>query len=109
MAEGKEDRPQGTIFQDLLQSNLPSSELSVDRLVDEAVGIVGAGIETTKWAIVVTIFHILNNHSVLHRLQQELKDAISEPLSPPPLSVLEKLPWLMACIEEGKVGFIIML
>ncbi len=102
MADGKNDRSQGTIFKELLTSDIPSSELSVDRLVDEAVGIVGAGIETTKWAIVVTIFHILDNPHVLHRLHQELEYAIPEPSSPPSLNVLEKLPWLMACIEEGQ-------
>lgn len=100
-ATGKEDRARGTIFTELMDSDLPPQELALDRLMDEASGVVGAGIETTKWATVVTFFHLINNPVVLQRLLQELAEAIPDPTNVPVVTELEKLPWLMACIEEG--------
>lgn len=92
----------GTIFFELLNSALPPEDLKVYRLKDEAMSIIGAGIETTKMANVVTTFHILHNPAILQRLKYELKDAIPDPSNPPSLAVLEKLPYLAACVQEGK-------
>lgn len=100
-APGKEDRAQGTIFTKLMDSDLPPHELALDRLMDEASGVVGAGIETTKWATVVTFFHLINSPVVLQRLRQELVEAIPDSSDVSSVTELEKLPWLMACIEEG--------
>jgi cytochrome P450 len=101
IVNGKDIRSKGTIFTELIHSNLPPQELRLDRLMDEAAGIVGAGIETTKWATVVTFFHIINNPPVLQRLRQDLEKAIPDPAHPPSLVELEQIPYLMACIEEG--------
>lgn len=97
----EDDRAKGTIFLDILDSSLPESEKTTIRLSDEAAGVVGAGIETTKWALVVTFFHVIDNPPVLQRLRQELKSAFPDSRSIPSFSELESLPYLMACIEEG--------
>ena len=102
VADGEPDKSQGTILHELLNSGLPPAELSVDRLVDEAVSVVGAGIETTKWILALTFFYILDSPNILTRLQRELESYIPDSSTPPPLSELEQLPWLMACINEGK-------
>jgi len=101
VSSGKDDRSDGTIFTELLNSNLPPAELTLERLTDEAGGVVGAGIETTKWACVVTCFHIINNPCVRDRLFQDLIMAIPDPRMPLVLSKLEQVPFLVACIEEG--------
>ena len=98
---GKNDRSSGTIFTEIMGSGLPPQQFTLDRLMDEASGVVGAGIETTKWAFVVTCFHIINNPSVLQRLREELLKAIPDPAAPPSVTELERMPYLMACIEEG--------
>lgn len=105
---GSDNEQLGTIFYELRNSSLPPEDLEVSRLKDEAMSIVGAGIETTKMANVVTCFHILDKPRIMQRLQQELKDTIPNPQDPPPLSTLENLPYLGACIQEGKSlpGFI---
>ena len=90
-----------TVFAALLDSNLPPEELSQTRLQHEAIGLIGAGVETTKRALTVASFHILNNPAILTRLREELIAAIPVPENPPPLDVYEKLPYLGACIEEG--------
>ncbi len=87
-----------TLFSVLLQSSLPPEELSQLRLQHEAISVVGAGLETTKWALSVASFYILNNAQVLVLLQEELTAAIPGVSNPPPLADLQKLPYLSACI-----------
>jgi cytochrome P450 len=90
-----------TIFHELLESNLPQQEKSLSRLDDEALGTIGAGVTTIAWALVIASVHLLNNPSILEKLQTELKAAIPDPTIQPDLPELEKLPYLSACIQEG--------
>lgn len=99
----EDDRAKGTLFLDILDSSLPASEKTTARLSDEAAGVVGAGIQTTKWALVVTFFHIIDNPQVLQRLRQELRSAFPDSRNTPSLSELESLPYLKACTEEGNM------
>ncbi|KAL4903833.1 hypothetical protein BDW74DRAFT_168695 [Aspergillus multicolor] len=105
-SQGQYHDQKGTIFADLLTSSLPASELTLPRLKDEAMSIVGAGIETTKIASVVATFHILHNPPILSKLRAELDTAIPDPGHLPSLHVLEELPYLSACIQEGiRLGY----
>ncbi|GLA87703.1 hypothetical protein AtubIFM56815_002132 [Aspergillus tubingensis] len=102
---GRHDLNQrGTVFFEMLHSAELANrveETSFPRLRDEGVGIVGAGIETTKMANLVTVYHILANPPILARLQAELTAAMPDPAQPLPLNELERLPYLSACIQEG--------
>ena len=98
----KESGINGTIFDGILRSGLPQHELSIERLKDEAVSIIGAGIASAEWTSTLACFHIINDHQILDRLKRELKDAIPDPHSPPSLTELERLPFLMACVEESR-------
>lgn len=99
-AKAKNSDP--TVFATLLDSELPAEELSPTRLQHEATSLARAGIEATKRALSVGSFHILENPAILARLRKELIAAIPDPETPPSLEVYEKLPYLSACIEEGK-------
>ena len=99
--KASQEKQHDTVFNALLQSDLPPEETSLTRLQHEAISLVGAGLETTKWALTVGSFHILDNLPVLQRLREELVSAIPDTSSPPSLEKLEKLPYLSACIEEG--------
>lgn len=90
-----------TIFRSLLLSDLPDSEKTLQRLHDEAISLVGAGLESVARAFNVTFFHILNNPPAHKRLQQELAEAAPDPANMPSWDTLQQLPWLAACIEEG--------
>ncbi|KAK0357392.1 hypothetical protein LTR59_009954 [Friedmanniomyces endolithicus] len=91
-----------TIFHELLDNpNLPASEKTLPRLVEEAQIIVSAGSTTTVHFLKCTTFHILANKSILSRLQTELKSAIPDPAVLPPSHVLERLPYFAAVIKEG--------
>ena len=90
-----------TVFAEILNSKLPPNERSQQRLQNEAVSVVGAGFETTRWALTVQSYFILANPAIHQRLRQELMSAIPDPDLIPAWSQLQKLPYLSACIEEG--------
>lgn len=99
-SQGPQSQKDGTesIFHQLLQSDLTASEKETGRLVDEAVLLIGAGTNTGSWTLTVLTFHLLSQPGVLRRLKTELKAAGPNP----PLSALEKLPFLTAVIKEGQ-------
>lgn len=99
LREGDRQRP--TIFFSLLESNLPASEKSIERLSGEAMAVVGAGTETTSFALIVLTFYLLSNTVVRQTLQQELLTVGSGPSDLPSWTHLEKLPYLSAVILEG--------
>jgi cytochrome P450 len=90
-----------TIFHELLNSDLPPQEKTLDRLGQEAQLIVGAGLDTTAHALNTTTFHLLDNPEKLYKLRLELKEAMPDPKSRTSLLVLERLPYLSAVIMEG--------
>ncbi|RAK87019.1 cytochrome P450 [Aspergillus costaricaensis CBS 115574] len=93
---------QSTIFHDLIANpNLPVSEKSVERLAQEAKIVVGAGTETTAWALSVITYFLLKQPDTLSRLRAELVSSISDPIAPVGIEVLEQLPYLTAVIHEG--------
>jgi cytochrome P450 len=77
--EALKEKPYPTIFHELLESDLPPSEKGVQRLGDEAQTILGAGLETTAWALTVATFHILDNPNILKNLRYEIEQAIRDP------------------------------
>ena len=91
-----------TLFHEILQSNLPESDKSVNRLKEESVIVTGAGTLTTSWALSVAIYHLLASPRILQKLKTELISAIrvSDDLNIP-LSVLDSLPYLAAVIQEA--------
>ena len=90
-----------TVLDDLFESDLPPEELSVDRLQNETMGLLAAGIQTTKTALAIASFHILNDPAIYLRLREELYKEIPDPLKIPSVVELEKLPYLSSCVEEG--------
>ncbi|PYH92813.1 putative benzoate 4-monooxygenase cytochrome P450 [Aspergillus ellipticus CBS 707.79] len=90
-----------TVFHDLLESKLPPDELRPDRLRDEAFSLVTAGSGTTAQILRAITYHIAANQSIRKKLYQELKAAIPDPINPPSLLELERLPYLWAVIQEG--------
>lgn len=97
-----EKRRKDTIFAQILSSDLPESELSDQRLIDEGVLIATAGSETTAWAITITTYHLMKNPAVLKRMREELA-TVEIPKGDPvaPWTTLEQLPYLTAVIKEG--------
>lgn len=91
-----------TIFHHILaSSDLPPSELSIDRLTQEAIIINAAGIETTAATLTLASFYILNDSFIEGQLRAELEQAMPNSDEILPWEQLEKLPYLSAIVWEG--------
>jgi cytochrome P450 len=95
-----------TVFEVLLDSSLPPTELTQTRLQHESVSIVGAGFDTTREILAIITYHVLANPDITRKLRDELRSAIPDPKQIPSWAQLQQLPYLSACIEEGlRIGF----
>ena len=90
-----------TLFHEILQSNLPESDKTISRLKDEAAIVVGAGTLTTSWALSVATYHLLASPRILAKLKAELRSTIPEPNANVDLPALERLPYLVAVVQEA--------
>ncbi|EME87126.1 uncharacterized protein MYCFIDRAFT_130725 [Pseudocercospora fijiensis CIRAD86] len=92
-----------TLFDHLVNSDLPSSEMSVERLASEAQVILGAGTVTTAQSMSHLVVNILLRPEVENRLREELATLMKHlgEARLPEARELEKLPYLQACIKEG--------
>jgi cytochrome P450 len=86
-----------TIFREVLNSDLPPEEKTVDRLWHDAQVFNIAGSETTGWALGVITFHVLENPDILFRLREELRIVVEDGDAKNTLTTeLEKLPFLVS-------------
>jgi len=90
-----------TIFHEILQSSdlLPPEERSLDRLWQEGQTIVGAGTETTAWAMSVIVYHVLSNRAIFYQLKKDLETVMKE--DQVSCNQLERLPYFAAVVSEG--------
>ncbi|KAL8683908.1 MAG: hypothetical protein Q9186_000119 [Xanthomendoza sp. 1 TL-2023] len=90
-----------TVFSEMLKSDLPRAELSLDRLKHEALSITGGGVDTIKNALVTASYGIISNPTIYKRLHAELVEAMPDINGPPPtVPELERLPYLNAIVQE---------
>lgn len=89
------------IFYDILQSKLPESEKTVDRLSEEALTMISAGTMTTSLILSVAMYHLIASPRILRKLRAELKLTITDPATIVPIEVLESLPYLAAVVKEA--------
>ncbi|KAH7048410.1 cytochrome P450 family protein [Macrophomina phaseolina] len=100
--EAKADGNRTSLFRHILDSEMPQSELSVDRLVKEAQIIFGAGSVSVARTLDFITFYVLQKPHIRERLQLELKDIMADyPNTFPTWAQIEKLPYLQAVIHEG--------
>ena len=100
IGEKATDKP--TIMEEYQNNKLPPDEKSPKRLFYVALMLLGAGTGTPSLAQDTALFHVLSNPTILARLKKELEEAWPDADSnPPPLAVLENLPYLRACVKES--------
>jgi cytochrome P450 len=80
-----------SIFQALLDSKLPESEKSTERLFSESRVLLAAGTDTTGMMLTRIVFHLLSNLVALKRLKKELEIAIPGPNILPTSAQVENL------------------
>ena len=89
-----------TLFEIIDSSKLPQAEKSASRYVDEGIGIIVAGSETTAKILTRTAYELMTNPSVLKQAREELVNAALQ-LGKPQLDLtdLEKLPYLVSTLD----------
>lgn len=80
---------------------LPDSQKTVRRLQHEVETFVIAGTETSAHALACITFHVLDNPSVLRRLQEELNNFNRSSSRAACLKEIEQLPYLTCVLLEG--------
>lgn len=97
-----------SLFRHIFESEMPESELSIDRLSNEAQILLGAGSVTTARVLDFICYYIISNGNIKTTLQNELRDVMSGyPEKVPSWADLEKLPYLQALIKEGLRYFLL--
>ncbi|RYP40757.1 hypothetical protein DL767_001475 [Monosporascus sp. MG133] len=95
-SKGSLDTTSSNIVHEIMESKLPTSEKTANRIFDDVAVITGAGFETTAGALRVALFHVFDKTDILQRLRAEIAT-----IDPRDLRVIEKLPYLKAVLMEG--------
>lgn len=91
-----------SLFHHIFNSEMPTSELSIERLTREAQVILVAGSLTITRTLSSITYYILANKHIRSTLREELRDVMAQyPEKKPSWADLEKLPYLQAIIKEG--------
>ncbi|KAJ0327805.1 hypothetical protein COL922a_013405 [Colletotrichum nupharicola] len=97
----KNDYEGKTIFHEIMESDIPESEKSTPRLVDEAMVLAIAGSDTTAMTLSALVFHILSDEYMFLRIRKELESVMPDAHQPPDPVKLDSLSYLNAKIEEA--------
>jgi Cytochrome P450 len=87
---------QKTIFNELLESDLPPEEKLHSRLWQEGLVVVGVGSDATAFTLTVIHFWLLEKPQLLRKLKTELESVMPDKFEPPQLSAVEKLPYMVS-------------
>ena len=91
-----------SLFNYIVNSDMPKSELSDDRLAKEAQILMGGGTASTARTLGFVSYYILSRPEIRARLSAELAEPMAKyPESVPSWAELEKLPLLQALIKES--------
>ena len=91
-----------SLFRYVVNSDMPESEQSDERLAQEAQILLSGGTTTSARTIGFIVYFILANPSIRSKLEKELGGPMSGyPEVLPTWAELEKVPMLQALIKEG--------
>ncbi|KAK0614968.1 cytochrome P450 [Bombardia bombarda] len=91
-----------SLFHHIVNSDMPESERSEERLAKEAQVLLGGGTASTARTIGFASFYILSRPETRSRLEAELRQTMSGwPTQVPTWAELDKLPFLQAIIKES--------
>lgn len=91
-------RDYAAVLYEIRDSDLPPEEKSLSRMTHEAQTLVGAGTETSGYALGLITFYILQNPDVLRRLKDELNSVDQGPNEILEYRRLRELPYLVSLI-----------
>lgn len=97
-----EEKHTNSLFRHVLNSDMPESEKSEERLTGEAQVMLGGGTVTTARTLGFASYYILSRPEIRTRLETEVKQVMADwPQRVPEWAELEKLPFLQGIIKES--------
>ncbi|TGJ83495.1 hypothetical protein E0Z10_g5258 [Xylaria hypoxylon] len=94
------DRAKSTIFEGILNSNVPEEEKENSRLAHEAQLVVFAGQGTTAYTLSAALYQLLANPRILKKVKDELAEVIPRAGDIPTYNQIETLPYFNAMMQE---------
>lgn len=94
-----------TIFHGLIGGDLPESEKTDERMIDESRVLLAAGTDTTARALSVITYHLLADPARLKKLKAELDTSLPDPDILPRCSQVETLPYLVCLYLFSILGY----
>ncbi|KAI2604653.1 putative Trichodiene oxygenase [Hypoxylon sp. NC1633] len=96
---------------EIVHSQLPPTDKSFDRIMEEVATVTDAGFESTANVLRLILYHVYTNVEILQRLRNKIasakasasseSDKTTESSTPIALKSLEQLPYLTAVLMEG--------
>ncbi|KAL8708337.1 MAG: hypothetical protein Q9225_007618 [Loekoesia sp. 1 TL-2023] len=90
-----------TLFHTLVKSHLPQEEKCVERIAQEAMTVIGAGVEALANPLAITMFELLKDPSAIRKLKEELMAVDKDPQAFLRYDQVQGLSYLSAVINEG--------
>ncbi|KAK7755515.1 hypothetical protein SLS62_002447 [Diatrype stigma] len=94
-----------TLVHEILRSDLPPADKTLEHLYDDVVTISSAGFETSAHVMRAVLYYVYKNPDILNRLREELaaasQKAIGSGEAELNLTALEQLPYLTGVLMEG--------
>jgi cytochrome P450 len=90
-----------TIFTEIQREKLPARDKTRKSIYENAQMLIGAGFETTGFALSVATYHVLSSPSLYRQLKSELSPVFAKSGNVPSWTELEKVPLLKAVIQES--------
>lgn len=84
-----------TILNTMVSPSMPAHLRKAERITNEGLAIIVAGIETTARTLSIGTYYLFTNESIRLKLRQELREAMLTLNSRPTWYQLEKLPYLV--------------
>ncbi|KAF1813406.1 putative cytochrome P450 [Eremomyces bilateralis CBS 781.70] len=97
----KESKSDRTVFDALINSDLPPEQKSLNRLNADGNVLIIAGTDTTARALSSILFYLLKDKEMYAKLKAALMEVMPDPNNVPPWVELEKIPYLYGCMREG--------
>ena len=100
--KGEDTSERVSLIRHMCNTDMPESELSIDRLAKEAQVMFSAGTVNNARTLEFILYYLLAKDHIRDRLRAELRDTMAGyPYRRPSWADLEKLPYLQAIIKEG--------
>lgn len=100
-AELKSRPLDGDTKKTVLEAFLTSADLDLKDTITAATDLLFAGIDTTSYALSFMLYYLSTHPEIQERLYEEIYSVVPDPKQTLNSELLNKMPWLRACVKES--------